>query len=276
MEFMGSSGTLISGGSLKRLKHIEPIIKERIGINKYENVKKNHTYICTVDVSRGKGLDHSAFHIIDVTEMPYKQVLTFRSNLVAPIEYAEIIFNTCKYYNTANVLVEINDIGGQVADLLADDYEYEAILHTENAGRLGKKISYGAAAERGIRTTKSVKSVGCSLLKLLIEQNQLILNDFETIKELTTFSRKNNSYEAEAGCHDDLVMGLVLFAWLSDQKYFAELTDIHTLKKLREQSEEELMDTLLPFGFMVDHVDEVIHEERYKDYYSITEMKESF
>jgi hypothetical protein len=275
-EFMGSSGTLISGGSLKRLKHIEPIIKERIGINKYENVKKNHTYICTVDVSRGKGLDHSAFHIIDVTEMPYKQVLTFRSNLVAPIEYAEIIFNTCKYYNTANVLVEINDIGGQVADLLADDYEYEAILHTENAGRLGKKISYGAAAERGIRTTKSVKSVGCSLLKLLIEQNQLILNDFETIKELTTFSRKNNSYEAEAGCHDDLVMGLVLFAWLSDQKYFAELTDIHTLKKLREQSEEELMDTLLPFGFMVDHVDEVIHEEKYRDYYSITEMKESF
>lgn len=276
MEFQGSSGTLISGATLKRLKHVEPIMKDKNGISMYEQVDKRNTYVCIVDVSRGKGLDYSAFHIIDVTKMPYKQVYTFRSNLIPPTEYVEVIFNTCKYYNNAVVLIEINDIGGQVADLLHDDYEYEYLLFTENAGRVGKKISsgFGANVDKGIRTTKTVKSVGCSILKLLIEQEQLILNDFETIKELTTFSRKNNSYEAEPGCHDDLTMGLVLFAWLSDQQYFKELTDIHTLKKLRERSEEELMEELLPFGFHVDAVEEAIHEEKYKDYYAIEEFRD--
>lgn len=276
MEFMGSSGTLISGATLKRLKHKEPLMKDKNGIKMYEEVTKAKTYVCVVDVSRGKGLDYSAFHIIDVSQMPYKQVFTFRSNLIPPTEYVEVIFNTCKYYNNAVVLIEINDIGGQVADLLHDDYEYEYLLFTETAGRAGKKISsgFGANVDKGIRTTKTVKSVGCSILKLLIEQEQLILNDFETIKELTTFSRKNNSYEAEPGCHDDLTMGLVLFAWLSDQQYFKELTDIHTLKKLRERSEEELMEELLPFGFHVDAVDEAIHEEKYKDYYAIEEFRD--
>ncbi len=278
MTFMGSSGTLISGGSLKQLKHIEPIIKDNNGIKKYEEVIKNHTYVNIIDVSRGKGLDYSAFHIIDVTEMPYKQVFTFRNNLISPSEYTEVIFNTCKYYNNAVALIEINDIGGQVADLLHDEYEYEYLLFTESAGRAGKKISSGFGSsniDRGIRTTKTVKSIGCSILKLLIEQNQLIINDFETIKELTTFSKKANSYEAESGCHDDLVMGLVLFAWLSDQQYFKELTDIHTLKKLREKSSEELLDELLPFGFRVDAVEELIQIEKNRDYYSIEDYKEN-
>ena len=101
-----------------------------------------------------------------------------------------------------------------------------------------------------------MKSVGCSILKLLIEQDQLIINDFQTIKELSTFSRKRNSFEAESGAHDDLVMCLVLFAWLSDQAYFKEITDINTLIELREKSEQEMMDNLLPFGFHDDGLPE--------------------
>jgi hypothetical protein len=158
-------------------------------------------------------------------------------------------------YNEAAVLVETNDIGGQVVDSIYNDYEYENILYTAPSGRAGKQISNGFGsqnAERGVRTTKVIKSVGCSLLKLLIEQNQLIINDHNTILELTTFSRKGNSYEAEPGNHDDLVMPLVLFAWMSDQNYFKDMTDINTLQKLREKSEEELMSDLLPYGFLDD------------------------
>ena len=255
-EFQGSSGTLISGNALKSLV-IKPPLTEKNGLSMFEAPINNRNYVCIADVSRGKGLDYSAFQIIDITEMPYKQVCCFRDNLVTPIDYTEIIFRTCKAYNECSVLVEINDIGGQVVDSLHYDFEYDNIMYTQSSGRGGKKISSGnKSSERGVRTTKSVKAIGCSVLKLLIEQSQLIINDHTTIRELSTFSRKGISYEAESGCNDDMVMCLVLFAWVSDQKYFREITDINTLAKLREKSEEQLENELLPFGFRNDGYEE--------------------
>jgi hypothetical protein len=252
-QFLGSSGTLIEGNKLKALVH-KRAIRESNGLFMYQEPKEKHSYICVVDVSRGKGLDYSAFQIIDVSKMPYQQVCVFKDNHITPIEYAEVIHRTAKHYNESVVLIEINDIGEQVSDLLHYDFEYENILFTESAGRSGKRISagYGKNVDKGIRTTKSVKAVGCSILKLLIEQDQLILNDFSTIQELSTFSRRGMSYEAESGCHDDLVMCLVLFAWVSDQQFFKEMTDINTLKTLRHRTEEEMMEELLPFGFHDD------------------------
>lgn len=256
-QFLGSSGTLIVGSKLKELAFKTPL-QEGQGLSMYEEPKKGRTYICIADVSRGKGLDYSAFHIIDSTGMPYKQVCTFRDNMIGPMEYAEMIFRTTKSYNDALILVEINDIGEQVSDVLHNDFEVEGILFTESAGRSGKRISggFGKNVDKGIRTTKSVKAIGCNMLKMLVEQNQLIINDFNTIQELSTFSRKGNSYEAESGCHDDLVMGLVLYGWLADQPFFKDLTDINTLAALRERSEEEMINDLTPFGFYDDGYEE--------------------
>ena len=250
VEFLGSSGTLIAGWKLKELIHQTPIMNKD-GLALYKQAVKDRSYVCIVDVSRGKGLDYSAFSILDVTQMPYEQVCTYRNNLVSPIDYADIVHRICKSYNNAAVLVEINDIGEQVATSLHFDFEYENVLFTESAGRSGKRITsgFGGNIDKGIRTTKSVKSVGCSILKLMIEQNQLIINDFNTINELSTFSRKGTSYEAESGKNDDMVMSLVLFAWLSDQSYFKEYTNINTLAKLREKTEEDILQELTPFGF---------------------------
>ena len=259
-EFIGSSGTLIDGSKLKSLVYRRPI-QEGNGIKIYEESNKEQTYFCIVDVSRGKGLDYSAFHIIDASKMPYKQVCTYRDNMVSPVEYAEIIHTLCKKYNDAIVLVEVNDIGEQIPAILLYDYEYENILYTESAGRAGKRISggfgrKGSSIDKGIRTTKQVKSVGCSVLKLLIEQDQLIVYDFDTINELSTFSKRGVSYEAESGCNDDLVMGLVLFSWLSNQEFFKTYTDNNTLSQLRERSQEEMMENLLPFGIINDGIDD--------------------
>jgi hypothetical protein len=261
VEFMGSSGTLIAGWKLKELVPQMPIFKEN-GVYQYEQVQANHAYAIIADVSRGKGLDYSAFHVIDVTQMPYKQVCVYRNNTITPLDYAAVIHKMAKTYNNATVLVEINDIGEQVGQSLNYDYEYEGVLQTESAGRAGKRITQtgGPGVDWGIRTTKIVKNSGCSILKLLVEQNQLIINDFYTIEELATFSRKGQSYEAEEGKHDDLVMGLVLFAWLSDQQYFREYTDINTLHKLREKTEDEIMEEMLPIGFVVDGREEYREE----------------
>ena len=249
-NFLGSSGTLIEGSKLKNLVSRNPVGQTQF-MKVYEQPEKDHVYACIVDVSRGKGLDYSAFHIIDVTSMPYKQVCIYRDNTITPIDYAEIIYRTIKRYNDAYTLIEVNDIGEQVAEVLHYEFEVETLMFTESAGRSGKRISTGFSknSDKGVRTTKSVKSVGCNMLKMLIEQDQLIINDFQTINELSTFSRRGVSYEAESGCHDDLVMGLVLFAWMTDQLFFREITDINTLDKLRSRNEEELMESLLPIGF---------------------------
>ena len=174
-----------------------------------------------------------------------------------------------KYYNNAHTLVEVNDIGGQVSDLLYYEYEIENLISTESAGRSGKRISSGFSGkniDKGIRTTKSVKATGCSILKMMVEQDQIIINDFDTINELSKFSRRGNSFEAESGSHDDLVMCLVLFAWLSSQQYFSQITDINTLTKLRQRSEEQMMQDLLPFGFYDagnnDSTQDIVHVDR--------------
>ena len=250
-EFLGSSGTLISGAKLGELSFDDPIAKSE-GLTQYQQAIPGHTYAMIVDVSRGKGLDYSAFSVIDITEMPYRQVCTFRDNFIGPVDYASVIHRVGTMYNESFVMIEINDIGGQVSDLLFLDFGYENLIFTENAGRSGKRVSggFGKNVDRGIRTTASVKRIGCSILKMLVEQNQLIIPDYDTIQELSRFSRKGSSYEAESGMNDDLVMTLVLFSWLTDQGYFKDLTDINTIMRLREKTEDQIDQNLLPFGFI--------------------------
>lgn len=265
-EFLGSSGTLISGSKLKQLVYKEPL-KEVGNVIVYEEPQQGHNYAIVVDVSRGKGLDYSAFQVIDITKMPYRQVSVFRNNMITPVDYAASVYRAAKYYNDAFVLVEVNDIGEQVSTIMFEEYDYENMLLTENNGREGKRLSSGmlgfnGKADLGIRTTRSVKSVGCSMLKLLVESNKLIINDFETIRELSTFSQKGTSWEAEPGNHDDLVMCLVLFSWLTNQKFFKELTDINTVINLKEMNEEKVFSDLVPFGIIDAGQDDIEDEKR--------------
>jgi hypothetical protein len=279
VEFQGSSGTLIAGWKLKELLSqvgsVQPL-RQHDGLTQYKEPIPGHIYFTTCDVSRGKGLDYSTFHVFDCTAAPYEQVCTFQNNMMTPLDFSNIIINVCKMYNDAYVLVEVNDIGGQVVDALHVEYEYEHIIHTETAGRGGKRVSLGfkgtghAQIERGIRTTKTVKGTGCALLKLIVEQNTVKLNNINTVHELTTFSKKNDSYAAEDGKHDDLVMALMLFAWLSDQQYFRDLTNLYTLEHMKEKSDEELIADMLPFGFVDNHmtdIEEQLERERSRDFW---------
>ena len=267
-EFLGSSGTLIAGWKLKELVARAPIL-QKDGLTQFAQPEPNRVYMMVCDVSRGKGLDYSAFQLVDVTSMPYNQVGVYRNNNITPVDYADVIHRVAKAYNNASVLVEVNDIGEQVSHSLHYDFGYEHVLFTENAGRSGKRITAGfggSNVDKGIRTTKIVKSVGCSILKLLIEQNQFIVNEINTISELGTFSKKGTSYEAEPGKHDDLVMCLVLFAWLSDQQYFKDYTNINTLNSLRDKTEEDMEQDLAPFGFVDTGRDEDMIDDDYEKY----------
>ena len=259
-SFIGSSGTLISGWKLKIMKPEHPIWASREGLYKFEEPFGQNRYVVVCDVSRGKGLDYSAFSVIDVSTPKYRQVCTFRSNQILPYDYANVIYRIAKTYNHAYVLVEVNDIGEAVSQTLYHDFEYDSILMTESNGRSGKRISGGFSArgiDMGIRTTKTVKNIGCSMLKMLVETDRLKINDKFTLDELNRFSKKGQSWEAEEGAHDDMVMGLVLFGWLVDQNFFKEETEMNILKEMREHED----DTLVPF-FVNNGLDELDEESR--------------
>jgi hypothetical protein len=254
-EFMGSAGTLLSSVALKSLAFVKPIHLSENGIKVYQAPIPEHNYVIIADTARGRGLDYSAFSVIDVTSIPYKQVCTYKDNNISPIVYPSIIRRMGEYYNSAYVLIEINDNGQQVVDSLFDEYEYENILSTvEIKGKIAVTWGYGNKSYRGVRTTKSVKRLGCSIMKNLIEAQQLIIQDFDTISELSTFISNGTSFEAAEGSHDDLVMTLVLFAWLTNQKFFSELTNTDIRLKLYEEQMKQIEEERLP-TFLGGHID---------------------
>ena len=265
-EFLGSSDTLIDAHKLRHLVFENPL-EHNENLKIFERPKPEHIYTLTADTSRGVGNDYSAFVIFDVTQVPYKVVATYKSNTIAPVLYPKAIYNAARAYNNAQVLVEINDIGQQVADILHNDLEYESIISAQWKGRAGQIVGGGFGggdSQLGIRTTPAMKRVGCAMLKTIVENDRMIINDFDILSELTTFvaNKRGTNFEAEQGQNDDLAMCLVFFAWLTNQSYFKELTDIDIRKNLYELNQQAIEDQLVPFGIIDDgNVDDEWQED---------------
>jgi len=259
-EFLGSVGTLVNPAKLKSLAYNDPI-KRHNSLDIYENPIEDHNYLITVDVARGIGNDYSAFVIFDITQFPYRIVGKYRNNEIKPMLYPSIIKDVAKAYNGAYLLVEVNDIGDQVANILHFDLEYDNILMCSMRGRNGQVVGSGFSGKKsqlGVRMTASVKKLGCSNLKTLVEDDKLLVWDYEIISELTTFIQKHNSFEAEEGCNDDLAMCLVIFSWLVAQDYFKEMTDNDIRKRLYEEQKNQIEQDMAPFGFLSDGLDEEV------------------
>ena len=264
-EFLGSANTLISPNVLRSIAFTTPMSTHYEGsLTVYKEPVKDGVYFCVVDTARGVGIDASAFVIIDVASVPYEVVACYKNNIIDPLIYPEVIHNVVKNYNEAYTLVEINDNGQQIADILHHDYEYDNIIFTSVKGRAGQVIGGGfsSSVQRGVRTTKQVKRIGCSNAKTMIEKDKIKLHDFNLINELSTFIQKGTSYEADIGSHDDLIMCIVLFAWATNQEFFKDLTDTDFRKKLMEDRDRMISDDVLPFGFIDDgsDIEEIINK----------------
>ena len=257
-EFLGSIDTLVSPAKLKTLTYRTPITSNA-GLDVYVNPQKDHTYFITADVSRGTANDYSAFVVTDVTEIPYRVVAKYRDNEIKPLLFPSKIYNVARAYNQAFVMIEVNDIGEQVASTMQFDLEYDNLIMASMRGRAGQVMGggfSGGRAQLGVRTTKAVKRVGCSNLKQLIEDSKMIIEDLEIINELSTFIIKGQSFEADEGCNDDLVACLFLFAWATDQQYFKELSDQDIRATMMKEQQDALEQDMAPFGFIVDGLEE--------------------
>jgi hypothetical protein len=251
-EFLGSTNTLISGEKLQQMVYMDAIY-EHDKVKIYEQpIKeidngKDHLYAMTVDVSEGKNMDCSAFSVFDISNIPYKQVATYHSSSISPILFPTVIYNTAKMYNYAYVLVEINNTP-QIADSLHNDHEYENLWKVFTGNKKPQQLSAGFARgiQLGLKMSPQVKRIGCSNLKMLIEGDKLLINDFDTISELTTFVAEKNSFQAEEGANDDLAMSLVIFSWLTTQTYFKEIVSHDIRKQIQLETMNQVDDEGLP------------------------------
>ncbi len=253
-DFLGSSDTLISSSKLKSMVFDDPIQSNK-GLDIYQEPIEDRSYIITVDVARGVESDYSAFVIFDITEFPWRVVGKYRNNQIKPMLFPNIIEDVAKAYNKAYVLVEVNDIGEQVANILHFDLEYDHILMCAMRGRAGQIVGQGFSGNKsqlGLKMSKTVKKIGCSNLKTLVEDDKLIFSDYQIISELTTFIQKNHSFEAEEGANDDLAMCLVIFSWLVVQPYFKEMTENDVRKRIYEEQKNQIEQDMSPFGFILD------------------------
>ena len=255
-EFVGSSSTLIHPDILRMLVFENPVSFSN-DLKIYEQPVRDRLYFMTVDTARGLGNDYSAFTVFDASEVPYKTVATYRCNTISPLLYPNIIQSAAIKYNSCYVLIETNDIGQQVADILHYDLEYENVLTTSTDDRSGVQVlssGFGQSTKLGVRTTKQTKRFGCSNLKSLVENHKLLIRDDTTIYELMRFVAVKNSYEAEDG-NDDTVMCCVLFAWMTQQPLFKELTNSDLRRMLAQENKTQIEDEIVSFISSVEEHD---------------------
>lgn len=242
-SFIGSTNTLISSSKLNILAPNDPISSTSDGIRIFEEPNPDGIYFLLADVSRGQGSDHSAFVVVEGSQAPYRIVASYQNNTISPFVYPTVIKNLGEKYNNAFILIETNDIGGQVASILYNDLGYENMLMTQIKGVKGQVLSQGFASgrsEMGLRTTMQTKKIGCAVLKRIVEEDKIFLNDERIIRELMSFVSKGNTFKAEDKQTDDLVMCLVFFAWLTRQEYYSDL--IETVKNKYSQNEKNVED----------------------------------
>ena len=272
-EFLGSVDTLISPSKLRIMPYHDPM-KENRGLAVFEQAVPEHNYVITVDVSRGVGNDYSAFTVVDTTTIPYKMVARYKNNEIKPIILPNVVVDVAKNYNNAYILCEVNDIGGQVADIIQFDLEYENLLMAAMRGRAGQQLGQGFSGKKtqlGIKMSTAVKQVGCSNLKALIEDDKLLINDYDTIAELTTFIAKGQTFQAEEGCNDDLAMCLVIFAWMAMQPYFKEMHDNDVRQRIYESQKDMIEQDMAPFGFISDGMEDEYFADAQGDVWQVAE-----
>lgn len=260
--FLGSSDTLIDSGIISSLFTKTPIYSKD-GLDIFEQplktndtIPKDHSYVMVVDTGKGLGGDYSAFSLIDITEIPYKLVGKYRNNKIAPMLFPSVIHKVASEYNTAYVLFEIN-ASEQVPYIMYYELEYENILFVTR-GKKGQELSSGfagASLHLGINTDKKTKRIGCNNIKSIIEEGKLHVFDADVISEMSTFIQVRDSYAADDGYHDDLMMTLVLFGWLTTQVYFRDLINIDLRKAMYQSRLEAIEEEQLPVGWFSNGIE---------------------
>jgi hypothetical protein len=228
-SFEGTGDTYIDGEILVSLKencNNDYFIKYNNRMRVWKDPHPNHDYVLACDPSIGRERDYSAFQIIDIYNG--EQVAEFYSNRTPINDFAKIIADEGRLYNTAYVLSERNGIGNNLIYFLKETYEYENLVMDENR-------------DIGIQITQKNRDTLLADMENAIRTNRLKINSERLVDELLTFiiDPDTGKIEADANCHDDLIMSLALA--------------VHTFNDLRGNSFIE-RDSLIDSGHITSPI----------------------
>lgn len=208
--FLGSSQTVINSDVLRDLfeyNSINPLfydLEDRLRV--YEKPIEYAKYIMGVDTGKGTGKDASTIQVLRVDSTnPIKceQVATFEHDKTDVYQFSEIVNRLSYYYNGAIMIVENNAEAAPVVNNLWYTYENMNL--------------FCKGTDLGIRATKGTKTKSVLLMKKLIEEGSLKLNDANTIKELGSFIEERGKFFGK-DLHDDLVSGLYWACYAFEEK----------------------------------------------------------
>lgn len=235
-QFLGSSYTLLNPDVLRSFKYCEPDVVWDNMLKVYFPPVKGHKYIMGVDAAKGAN-DAFAVQILDITSLPFKQVAVaqiFKCNyLIMP----EFICEWATRYNRAFVIVENNEGAGTfVASMLQIDYEYDNLYTVQK----GPKI------EAGFRTTTKTRPQILETFQHFTDNHKCEIIDFSTITEANTFIIKDNKYQADNGCHDDLIMCLALcFVPFIDNRNFDNMKELIAKIHSKDNTDIDISDYMI-------------------------------
>lgn len=246
LNFIGSGGTLISGQTLEVLGWSKPIAIDNQFTRIYKKPEADHMYIVAADVAEGVGLDSSTAIVIDLTRFLSNRLIevvaVYENNRIPPEEFASVLASIGNRYNEAFIVNENNSIGRSVGIDLLNTEEYENTIRSKSDK--GAFKLFGKGSIPGIRTSSTIKRLGCSALKRFIERDILVVNDKNIIDQLNVFSKSDDGkYAAQPGYHDDLITPLWLTCFLLVNAQFnsvlAEYLDYDDLTLSEPESIED-------------------------------------
>jgi len=211
-EFITFEETLINPAKIAQIHPIDPIRKTG-QVRWFEPIKKEATYVISLDPSMGTGGDNAA---IQVWEMPtLVQVAEWQHNKTIIEGQLEVLRQIGQ--EIAAVGAEVywsveNNTLGEAALVVIRDTGEEHFAGT----MLHDPINKVNGKRKGFATTNRSKLEACSKIKSMIESGKMKIRSKNLLSELKVFVARGNTYEARIGHSDDLVMACLLFVRMAN------------------------------------------------------------
>lgn len=223
-DFISSGNTVIPGPVLKEYQdnfqtaEIDKRYEDNMWIWKHPDNSKR--YLISADVARGDGSDYSAFHVMDIDSM--EQVAEYKGK-VDTTRYANILMSVGTEYNDALLVVENNNIGWAVLQVLLDR-EYRNLFwmkkdlkYTDSKTQYTNKYrGENKMMVPGFTTSMKSRPLIIEKLSQFVREKEIKINSIRTIDELYVFIYNNGKAEALKGYNDDLVMSLAIGIWIRE------------------------------------------------------------
>ena len=186
--------------------HEEPRVKVKDG-----EITHKAPYSLGGDTA-GTGKDYFTGKVI--CNLDDKTVATLHKQYIDEDLYAEQMYCLGKYYHDALIGIEIN-YSRQPTRILQKKYNYPNLYMRERLDGASDR----SVMDYGFETTPRTKPIIIGELVELMRNNPYIEEDIPTLKEMTTFVKKENGkLEAIDGCHDDLVMAKAIAHFISKKQ----------------------------------------------------------